>query len=244
MTSFSGFPAIKFLLIGILCVTASGCSRDRVYAGAPTIEAIDGGALPAPTRADVAAGERPYLMGAFDILTIDVFGIDELKQRKVQVDASGRISFPLIGGIQAAGLTPVELARDIETQLRGEFIRDPQVTVNLDETVSQVITVDGQVSRPGLYPVVGRMTLIRAVARAGGTGEFAKLEDVVIQRNVDGQKYIAIYNLQAIRQGNYADPEVYANDIVIVGDSPNRRLFRDLISASGLITAPIVAILR
>ncbi|WP_114521132.1 polysaccharide biosynthesis/export family protein [Altererythrobacter sp. ZODW24] len=244
MTTPSGFSATKLLLISALCVFASGCARDRVYAGSPAIEAIDGDTLPAPTRADVAAGERPYLMGAFDILTIDVFGIDELKQRKVQVDASGRISFPLIGGVQAAGLTPVELAREIESRLRGEFIRDPQVTINLDETVSQVITVDGQVNRPGLYPVVGRMTLIRAVARAGGTGEFAKLEDVVIQRNVDGQKYIALYNLQAIRQGNYGDPEVFAHDIVIVGDSPSRRLFRDVISASGLIVGPIVAILR
>ena len=116
--------------------------------------------------------------------------------------------------------------------------------MNLEETVSQMITVDGQVSRPGLYPVLGKMTLIRAVARAGGTAEFARLDDVVIQRSVNGQTYLALYNLGAIRQGNYADPEVFANDVVVVGESKSRRMFRDLVSASALFTSPLVAILR
>lgn len=221
----------------------SACAGSRTYAEAPSIEMVSN-ELPTPSRGDLLAQNRPYFIGPNDKLLIDVFGIDELSQRRVQLDASGRISFPLIGAVEAAGLTPAELASEIERRLRGQYIRDPQVTVNLEATTSQVVTVDGQVNKPGIYPVVGKMTLIRAVANAGGTGEFARLDDVVIQRTVNGQKYLALYNLQAIRQGNYADPEIFANDIIFVGDSPRRRLFRDIISASGLITAPIVAILR
>ncbi|WP_196782026.1 hypothetical protein, partial [Salmonella enterica] len=75
------------------------------------------------------------------------------------------------------------------------------------------------------------MTLMRAVATAKGTTEFAKLDDVVIFRTVNGQKMAALYNLKAIRQGAYDDPEVFANDVVVVGDSPARRLFKDILTS-------------
>ena len=83
---------------------------------------------------------------------------------------------------------------------------------------------------------------MRAVATAGGAAEFAKLDDVVIFRNVDGQQLAGLYNLKAIRRGNYSDPEVFANDVIVVGDSQARRLFRDLIQASPLITTPLIVL--
>jgi polysaccharide export outer membrane protein len=162
----------------------------------------------------------------------------------VQIDASGRLSFPLIGVVEAAGLTPGELAAAIETRLTGRFVRQPQVTVNLVETVSQVITVDGEVGEPGLYPVIGEMTLIRAVATAGGTTQLAGLENVVVFRTVEGQRYAGLYNLKAIRQGNYEDPQMYAGDVIVVSESTARRLFRDLLTAAPLLTTPIIAITR
>ena len=187
---------------------------------------------------------RPYLIGPFDKLQIDVFGIDELSEKEVQTDASGRISFPLAGIIEAAGKTPGEVEIELEERLRTRYVRDPQVTVNLKETVSQVITVDGQVREPGLYPVVGKMTLMRAVATAKGTAEFAKLDDVVIFRTVKGQQLAALYNLTAIRRGNYDDPEVFANDVVIVGDSKARRLFKDALQIVPLLTTPLIIALQ
>ena len=234
----------RLLVLVLGCALVAGCAGNRTYGASPEVELLAGNDLPAPTRSDLFSADRPYLIGPFDKLTIDVFGIDELSKRQVQTDASGRISFPLIGVVEAAGKTPGELSGLIEQRLRGRYIRDPQVTVNLEDTVSQVVTVDGQVVRPGRYPVVGKMTLIRTVATAGGTGEFARLKDVVVFRTVNGQKMAAIYNLKAIRQGNYDDPEIFANDVVVVGDSQSRRLFKDIISASGLITAPLVVLLR
>jgi polysaccharide biosynthesis/export protein len=207
------------------------------------VEVVQSGELPPPDRSDLLELNRPYLIGPFDKLVIDVFGIEELSNKEVQTDAGGRISFPLAGVIEAAGRTPGELEQIIEQQLRGRFVRDPQVTVNLKETVSQVITVDGEVKEPGLYPVIGRMTLMRAVATAKGTAEFAKLDDVVVFRTVKSQKMAALYNLKSIRRGYYEDPEVFANDVVVVGDSSARRIFKDALQIAPLLLTPLVYIL-
>lgn len=225
-------------------MTACAGSSSRALGGDPNMKIVSGTELPAPDRADIINSDRPYLIGPFDKLIIDVFGIEELSKKEVQTDASGRISFPLAGVVEAAGLTPGELEQVLQRRLRGAYIRDPQVTVNLKETVSQVITVDGQVKEPGLYPVIGRMTLMRAVATAKGADELAKLSDVVVFRTVKGQKLAALYNLKAIRRGAYPDPEVFANDVVVVGDSSARRLFKDILQVLPSISTPIVIALQ
>jgi polysaccharide biosynthesis/export protein len=232
------------LLLFFLAFLTAGCASNNTLSGAKSLKVVGASALPAPERMDILGENRAYLIGPFDKLTIDVFGIDDLSKKEVQTDASGRISFPLAGVIEAAGKTPAEVEEVLEERLRGSYVRDPQVTVNLKETVSQVITVDGEVKEPGLYPVVGRMTLVRAIATAKGTAEFAKLDDVVIFRTVRGQKLAALYNLKAIRGGVYEDPEVYANDVVVVGNSTARRLFKDLLQIVPLITTPLVLVLK
>lgn len=227
-----------------LLIAVAGCSGPKALGGATDVQVVSGTALPAPGRSDVAELNREYLVGPYDKLKIDVFGIPDLRERIVQVDASGRLAFPLAGTIEAAGKTPNDLADLIASKLRNQYIRDPQVTVNLEQTVSQVVTVDGEVREPGLYPVIGRMTLMRAVATAKGLGEFARQNDVVVFRTVNGQKMAALYDLRAIRRGAYSDPEIYANDIVVVGDSQARRIFKDVIAGSSLITTPLIVLLR
>lgn len=234
----------KLIALVFVLAPLGGCVGSGSIGGASNVQVLSGTELPAPDRTDLLSDSRPYLIGPFDKLKIDVFGIDELSKKEVQTDASGRISFPLAGVIEAAGRTPGEIEEELESRLRSRYVRDPQVTVNLSETVSQVITVDGQVREPGLFPVVGRMTLMRAVATAKGTSEFAKLDDVVIFRTVKGQDFAALYNLQAIRRGSYEDPEVFANDIVIVGDSKARRLFKDALQLVPLLTTPLVIALQ
>lgn len=231
-----------FIVLAVM-LAVSGCAGPKTYGGAPGLTLSRLQDLPAPARTDLAADSRPYYIGPHDRLQIDVFGIPELS-REVQADASGRISMPLVGTIEAAGSTPSELAINLQDKLRGNFVRDPQVTVNLKETTSQVITVDGEVKEPGLYPVIGRMTLTRAVATAKGTSEFAKLSEVIIFRTVNGQRFAGLYDLRAIREGRYNDPEVFANDIVEVGDSPGRRLLKTLVTAAPAFLTPIVYLLR
>ena len=198
--------------------------------------------LPAPTGADMTNNERPYLIGPFDKLNIDVFGVEDLS-RDVQADASGRVSIPLAGTLDVSGKTPGEVATMVADRLRGRYVRDPQVTVNLLQAVSRIVTIDGEVKKPGLYPVVGQMTLMRAVATAEGTTEFARLDDVVVFRTVKGQRYAALFNLKAIRRGTYEDPEIFPNDVISVGDSQARRLFRDVLTAAPAIVTPLVYVL-
>lgn len=162
----------------------------------------------------------------------------------MQVDASGGIAMPLVGTMEAGGKTAGELAGDIENALDGRYVRDPSVTVNINSSVSQVVTVDGQVAEPGLYPVTNQMTLLRTIASARGLTEFARQDEVVILRQVNGKKFAGLYDINSIRRGIYEDPAIYANDIVVVGDSPIRRLFRDLVATAPLIAAPLVALIN
>jgi len=199
--------------------------------------------LPAPDRNDLIVGDRPSLIGPLDTIQVDVFNVPELS-REMQVDASGRIAMPLIGTIDARGKTASELGSAIEDALRGRYIRNPDVTVNIRSSVSQVVTIDGQVVEPGLYPVTNQMTLLRAIASAKGLAEFAREGDVVILRTVNGRRMAGLYNIDAIRRGAYTDPAIYANDVVVVGDSPQRRMFRDLVSLAPVLAAPLIAILN
>lgn len=221
-------------------VMLAGCASTPKLGGDPNLKIIQASELPAPDRMDLTGGTRSYFVGPFDKLTIDVFGIPELAQRDVQVDAAGRISFPLAGVVEVSGKTPGEIEELLAEQMRANYVRDPQVTVNLKETVSQLLTIEGQVTKPGVYPVVGRMSLMRAMAIAGGTTEFSKLDDVVIFRTVGGERLAALYDLNAIRHGAYADPEVFANDVVMVGDSASRRFFKDVLAVTPLLTTPLV----
>lgn len=218
----------------------AACASTPRLGGDPELKVIQAQDLPPPDRVDLTADVRNYYVGPFDRLTIDVFGIPDLSGRDVQVDAAGRISFPMAGVVQVAGKTPGEIEQALAQALRTNYVRDPQVTVNLKETVSQVVTIEGQVTKPGLYPVLGRMSLMRATALAGGTTEFTKLNDIVIFRTVQGQHLAALYDLKKIRDGEYADPEVYANDVIMVGDSHARRLFKDILQVLPAMATPIV----
>ena len=227
--------------IVLAALIVAACSSPRLV-GNENLTVVSASELPAPTRADLSSEVQPFLIGPNDRISVDVFGVPDLS-KTIQADASGRISYPLVGQIEAAGRTPEELAQLIEDRLRGQYVRNPDVTVNLIETFSQNVTVDGEVTRPGPYPVRGRMTLMRAVAAAGGTTEFARQSHVVVFRRAEGRDLAALYNLGQIRQGAYMDPEIYANDVIVVGESQARRLFRDLIQASGVLTTPLIAVL-
>jgi polysaccharide biosynthesis/export protein len=224
------------------CLLA-GCGGKTVpLTSTPTLQVVEANSMPSPSGSDLVGDTRPYLIGPFDRLSVDVYGVPELS-KQVQTDAAGMISLPLVGQIKASNQTSAELADAIEQRLT-RFVRRPDVSVNVTESVSQVLTVEGQVMQPGLYPVVGKMSLLRAVAVAKGTTEFAKLDDVVIFRTVGGQRMAALYNLKAIRRGVYDDPEVFANDVVVVGDSPSRRLFKDILATTPLLVSPIVALIN
>lgn len=239
------------LVIGALVVlAASGCAKD-----APPVASAPGSpvtllpSLPQPQAGDVIRSTRLAFVGPFTELRIEVFGVEEM-QRDIMTDGEGNFAFPLIGTVAAAGKTPEIIAQEIRAKLGERYVRNPQVTVNFKSPSnalalqSMSVTVDGEVKRAGAYPVVGRVTLMRAVALAGGVTEFAKLEDVVVFRGVGNKQYVGIYNLEGIRRGNYADPEIFPNDVVIVGDSPQRRMYKDLLGTIPAFLSPIILLAR
>lgn len=227
--------------LGILAL--GGCASEPGLIGRSDLAVVDGNRLPPPTERDVLVSPRPYLIGPFDSIAIEVFGIPELN-RSAQVDSNGRISMPLIGSLDASGKTPAELAALVEERMRQNHVRDPQVTVNLTGSLSQTVTVDGQVKRAGIYPIQGRMTLMRAVARAEGLGDDAREDYVVVFRRVGDKDMAALYDLRAIRAGSYADPDIYANDVVYVGYTNARRVFGTLVTGAAILTAPLVTVLN
>lgn len=231
-------------LAAAICLALSGCagsSSGPIGTGA-NLSMVEGEALPAPQDQDYFASEQPFVIGPFDILSISVYG-DDLGVEGVQVDASGRISFPLIGAVEVAGKSPQQVGLEIEQRLKQGYYKNPKVAVNLKETSSQVVSVGGEVKRPGIYPVVGEMTLMKAIARAEGWTEFSKKREIVIFRNVSGKRYAALYDARAIERGNYSDPRVYPNDTIIIGDSQARRDLKNIYGIAPTLIAPLIFLL-
>ena len=235
--------SIRVLLLAASTICAalalSGCGGRPALGGDASLNVVQTGNLPVPSQQDYQSASSPYFVGPFDRLIIDVYGVKDLSSREVQVDASGQVSFPLVGLLQVSGKTPVEIEQEMAMRLRKAYMRDPQVTVNLKEVLSRVITVEGEVKKPGLYPLMGRITLVGAIAKAEGTTEFSRLDEVMVFRTVGGQRYAALYSLEAIRRGAYPDPEVFANDLVTVSFSERRRFFKDLAA----VAAPLIILI-
>lgn len=235
----------RLTVLALLAGLLSGCgvAGGSKYGTSPDTQLLPDAVLPMPTQADQPPAGA-YALGPYDKVSLSVFGMPELTQTEIQVDAGGNITVPLIGMVAAAGKTPPEVSKEIEGRLRQAYVREPKVALNVKETMSQNVAVSGEVKQPGIYPVIGKMTLLGALARAQGFSDIASVDDVVIFRTVAGQRYAAIYNVGAIRRGNYPDPQVFANDTVVVGNSAGRRLFRDLLQVIPLITTPVVVALQ
>ena len=220
----------------------SACASTPPIGGAPGLE-VRQGELPPPAPVDLYATGDFNAVRPFDTLTIDAFGVPELSNRSVRVDAQGEIGFPLVGNVSVAGLTPSEISGLIQDRLKGQFVRDPQVTTNLDSSETSTFTVYGRVKQPGVFPVIGEGTLLKAVATAKGLTEYGNSQAEIVYRTVNGERLATLYNIQAISRGAYNDPRIYPNDTIVVGDSPSRRLFDDIVGVASILAAPITLVL-
>ncbi|WP_265562425.1 polysaccharide biosynthesis/export family protein [Sphingomicrobium arenosum] len=224
---------LKQVMVAALAAMVAACSSTPgLDSSSQVVRVAD--TLPLPDATEQNAGIVEYRLGPTDEIEIAVFNAPEMA-RKGQIDAAGNFLLPLIGSVQAGGKTPVELAALIADELRGRYIRDPQVSVNVIEARAHTVTVDGAVTKPGIYPISGPMTLQRAIATAAGLNKIADPDKVIIFRTIEGQKMAAMFDLNEIRSGRVEDPQVFGNDIVIVGESGVRRF---LTEASG---APILS---
>jgi polysaccharide biosynthesis/export protein len=223
MNRISSFGRVCGLVLCLGALPACSTVSSGLDRSASGVEIRD--TLPPPDPQQLP--RREFRFGPFDSLVVDVMNSPELR-RETLIDGAGNINLPLVGTVRAAGLTPDELSRTIADGLRGRFIRDPYVSVSVREAASQILTVDGEVRQPGRYQVIGDMTLQEAVASARGLNEDAQMSEVVIFRRIEGRRMAALFSLADIRQGRSPDPEVYSGDVVVVGTSRARRMWRDL----------------
>lgn len=218
----------RLLSVLVLAASLAGCASSYRGFGPDSTAVSVQQQLPPP---DLTQPVVPnYRLGPADAITVRVFGVTDL-DLETTVDSSGHINMHLIGEVRAAGLTAGELSEAIANGLRGRYVRDPRVSVVVREVRSQLMTVDGAVQQPGTYPVIGNMSLMRAIATARGTTEFAMTERIAVFRTVNNQPMAALFSLRDIREGRYPDPAIYPNDVVMVGESGSRRFMRDVLQA-------------
>jgi polysaccharide biosynthesis/export protein len=140
---------------------------------------------PAPADKKVMAAPPPspddYRVGAGDKLRIEVYKDAQLSQ-SLQVRPDGKITIPLVGELEASGRTPLEL-RDMVTRQLKEYINNPVVTVIVTEASGAVAYVSGEVSHPGAINMQGgRVTVLQAIALAGGLKDFADTKNILVLR--------------------------------------------------------------
>lgn len=204
--------------------------------GEPAYQAFDAG--------PAVQGPTDYRIGSLDTLDVNVFAEPELSTKATLVDAAGNIELPLIGTVPAAGRTARELGNQIAARYGERYLENPQVTVSVAASVSQRVTLQGEVTEPGIYDLKGATTLLQSISLAKGETRVAALRDVSVFRIVDGQRVGAIFDIAAIRRGEQPDPVLVGNDIVIVGYSRQKGVWRDVLSAAPLLNVFTFSLLR
>lgn len=179
----------------------------------------------------IVTTSNEYRIGVGDKLDIRVFQVADLSFEELVVDTSGNINLPLIGAVRAAEQTAGEMSADIAERLAAKYLRDPQVTVTVREAANQKITVDGAVTKPGVYEMRGSTSLLQAVAMAEGPTRVADLTQVAVFRSIEGRRSVAVFDLTAIRQGRASDPQVFGDDVIVVDTSRLNAALREALGA-------------
>jgi polysaccharide biosynthesis/export protein len=158
-----------------------------------------------------------FVIGPADVLAINVWKEAEIS-KVIPVRSDGRISLPLIGELQASGLTPKQLEAEITKRLK-DYVADPSVTVVVQEIHSQKINVLGMVSHPGSFPLAKPMTVVDAIATAGGFRDFAKQKDIyVLHKDPNGKQTRVPFNYKDVIKGLHPEQniELQSGDTIVV----------------------------
>lgn len=180
----------------------------------------------APLSAAGAVG-ADYRIAPNDLMEFNVFGVPDMK-RDVRVNASGQVSLPLIGPVQVAGLTSQAAEELLATKYREKYLRDPQVSLFIKEFTTQRVAIEGAVTKPGIYPVTGQLTLLRALALSGGFAQYANINQIMVYRNGQGgEREQFTYDLDKVRAGQEKDPDIRSDDVIVVQRNASRAALRD-----------------
>ena len=185
--------------------------------GAGHLAAADSKTARPKTTWSAKASAQDYEIGAGDILEITTWKEPDLSRDEVLVRTDGKISFPMLNDVQTAGLSPMELKRNMEQRLK-EFVEGPLVTITVRNPGSQKIYVLGEVQNTGEYPLIKKLTVLQAFALAGGFTEWASKKEIILMRTEGGKDKIYRINYKDITKGKDFSQNIKlkADDTIIV----------------------------
>ncbi len=159
---------------------------------------------------------KDYLIAPSDVLEISIWGEDQLV-KQVVVRPDGKISFPLVGDIKAAGRTTSQVKEEIEKKIR-EYITDAIASVIVTQLGSLQYYVVGKVAKPGMFNVAKPVTVLQALALAGGLTPFANQEKILIIRGHGKNSVIVHFNYKEIKKGKHLEQNILLQrgDVVLV----------------------------
>lgn len=167
------------------------------------------------TTAAAATAGPDYIIGPDDVLHISVWKETDLTNT-LPVRPDGKISMPLLDDVQAAGLTPMQLANSLTERLK-KFISDPRVTVVVTQMNSQKVYILGEVTHTGAMPLTPNMTVLQAVASAGLT-QFANTKGIYVLRTESGRQQKFAFNYKNVVKGESMDQNIllHPGDTIVV----------------------------
>jgi polysaccharide export outer membrane protein len=174
-------------------------------------------ALPFNSQAQAPSDRTTYQIGAGDTLEIVTWKEQDFTRDQVLVRTDGMITFPLLNDVQAAGRTPMELKKEIETKLK-DYISAPVVTVTVVTPGSQKFYILGEVAGTGEYDLQKDLTVLQAFALAGGFTEWASKKEIILLRNENGKEKTFRINYKDLIKGENISQnmKIQANDTIIV----------------------------
>jgi protein involved in polysaccharide export with SLBB domain len=156
-------------------------------------------------------------LGVDDLFDIKVLGESELSG-SYRVSADGTIDFPYIGRVQVLGLRPNELQEEITKRLRAGYYRNPQVAVLVKEWNSRKLVVLGKVAKPGPVAYFPKMTIVDAIAAAGGFSDTAAKNSVRLRRELKGKVETRSYPVADISEGRFPNVVMLPGDVIVVDE--------------------------
>lgn len=184
MTIFSGLlQASRRCLSGIFFLLAALLLSNTVMLQTASAQAPAVAPAAALPQLDVAKLLSVYKLAAGDVITIRVFGEDDLSREKIRLSDAGTIPYPVLGEVKALGLTIGEIERIITKGLDGRYLINPRVSVTIEEY--RPFYINGMVERPGAYPYQPSLTVLKAASLAGGFKERASFNKISIIREND-----------------------------------------------------------
>ena len=226
-----GVMARRWCAIAVCAVALAGCQpslNSELPRGPAAYEVIRDPAEVTPSA---------YMLRPGDKLSVNIFQEEDLSVRELQVDEAGMVSLPLIGDVHAAGRSPGQLSRDIEQAYARSYLRNPQANVVVLEASKRTVSVEGQVMRPGVYEIEPGHTLLSALALASSPAPDAKLNEVLVFRTLNGERLGGRFDVVEIRAGRMPDPQILPGDVVVVGFSSVRGIYRDILQAAPILGA-------